>query len=116
MKKAWKIFDKNGDGKLTPQEFRYKRKSWIINHNHSQKDDYDENWDGEDDDDMMTMVLLIMTILMMMITTLTIMMTMMTICRWMTRQSMLSERQIDMVFQRFDTDGDGNLNFKEFKT
>ena len=36
--------------------------------------------------------------------------------RWMTRQSMLSERQIDMVFQRFDTDGDGNLNFKEFKT
>ena len=69
----------------------------------------------EDDDDMMTMVLLIMTMLMMM-TTLTIMMTMMTICRWMTRQSMLSERQIDMVFQRFDTDGDGNLNFKEFKT
>ena len=23
VKKAWKIFDKNGDGKLTPQEFRY---------------------------------------------------------------------------------------------
>merc|ERR550519_2985464 len=57
VKKAWKIFDKNGDGKLTPQEFR-----------------------------------------------------------WMTRQSLLSERQIDLVFQRFDSDGDGNLNFKEFKT
>ena len=40
----------------------------------------------------------------------------MMICRWMTRQSLLSERQIDLVFQRFDSDGDGNLNFKEFKT
>ena len=25
VKKAWKIFEKNGDGKLTPQEFRFKR-------------------------------------------------------------------------------------------
>ena len=85
MKKAWKIFDKNGDGKLTPQEFRYKM-------NAASKIDFNDYDSG----------------LVMMIT--------MKTCRWMTRQSMLSERQIDLVFQRFDSDGDGNLNFKEFKT
>ena len=35
--------------------------------------------------------------------------------RWMTRQSFLSEKQIDLVFQKFDIDGDGSLSFREFK-
>ena len=39
-----------------------------------------------------------------------------TFFRWMTRQSLLSEKQIDLVFQKFDIDGDGSLSFREFKT
>ena len=35
--------------------------------------------------------------------------------RWMTNQGRLSKKQINAVFQRFDTDGDGTLSFKEFK-
>ena len=42
MKKAWKIFDKNGDGKLTPQEFRY-------NMNAASKIDFDDYDSGYDD-------------------------------------------------------------------
>ena len=44
MKKAWKIFDKNGDGKLTPQEFRYKM-------NATSKIDFDDYDCGCDDND-----------------------------------------------------------------
>ena len=47
MKKAWKIFDKNGDGKLTPQEFRYKMNAASkIDFN-----DYDDNDDNLQVDD-----------------------------------------------------------------
>merc|ERR1712004_115770 len=34
---------------------------------------------------------------------------------WMTNQGRLSKKQINAVFQRFDTDGDGTLSLKEFK-
>ena len=33
----------------------------------------------------------------------------------MTEKGSVTNRQIDLMFRRNDTDGDGSLNFKEFK-
>ena len=56
VEKAWKLFDKNGDGKLTQLEFR-----------------------------------------------------------WMTNKEILTDRQIALMFSKCDTDGDGVLDFEEFR-
>ena len=56
MEKAWKLFDKNGDGKLTQMEFR-----------------------------------------------------------WMTDKEILTDRQIRTMFSKCDADGDGALDFEEFR-
>jgi Ca2+-binding EF-hand superfamily protein len=56
VEKAWKLFDKNGDGKLTKTEFR-----------------------------------------------------------WMTDKKILTDRQIDLMFSKCDSNGDGVLDFDEFK-
>ena len=56
MEKAWKLFDKNGDGKLTQMEFR-----------------------------------------------------------WMTDKEILTDSQIKTMFSKCDADGDGALDFEEFR-
>ena len=56
VEKAWKLFDKNGDGKLTKTEFR-----------------------------------------------------------WMTDKKVLTDRQINLMFSKCDSNGDGVLDFEEFK-
>ena len=56
VEKAWQLFDKNGDGKLTQMEFR-----------------------------------------------------------WMTRREVLTDSQIKLMFSKCDTDGDGVLDFDEFR-
>ena len=110
VKKAWTIFDKNGDGKLTPQEFRCivlelgkksnfcEKGGW----NHCfQKDglDWIAKWSRTAIWKFCKNTIL----------------NEIYFFRWMTRQSFLSEKQIDLVFQKFDIDGDGSLSFREFK-
>merc|ERR1711953_138731 len=36
--------------------------------------------------------------------------------KWMTTSDKISNRTIDIVFSRCDTDGDGKLDYQEFKT
>ena len=56
VEQAWRLFDKNGDGKLTQMEFR-----------------------------------------------------------WMTNKKILTDQQIGLMFSKCDTDGDGTLDFEEFR-
>ena len=56
VEKAWKLFDKNGDGKVTPLEFR-----------------------------------------------------------WMTNKEILTDGQIKLMFSKCDIDGNGVLDFEEFR-
>ena len=48
MKKAWKIFDKNGDGKLTPQEFRCNGKETEMDDGENEDHHEEDNDDNEE--------------------------------------------------------------------